>query len=42
LQIYVKNATLLASVKKAVVDFISQNNISYKQNSGGYYLLYGI
>jgi len=42
LQLYQKSATTLSVAMNATITFIKQNNIIYKQGSGGYYLLYGI
>jgi flagellar motor component MotA len=42
LQRYQKNMVLLSQATNATIIFIKQNNIVYKQGSGGYYLLYGI
>lgn len=42
LQLYQKSATTLSLAMNATITFIKQNNIIYKQGSGGYYLLYGI
>jgi len=41
-QAYQNRAILLSQAVNATVMFIKQNNIIYKQGSGGYYLLYGI
>jgi len=42
LQLYQASTTTLSQAVNATVAFIKQNNITYKQGSGGYYLLYGI
>lgn len=42
MQTYQQSAILFAQVIGAINEYIKQNNIVYKQNSGGYYLLYGI
>lgn len=42
LQLYESSAATLSQAMNAVIVFIKQNNIVYKQGSGGYYLLYGI
>lgn len=42
LRIYQEGGTLFTSAIQASSKFITQNNILYKQGSGGYYLLYGI
>jgi hypothetical protein len=42
MQLYTDGVTIFTQAIKATVVFISQNNIVYKQDSGGYYLLYGI
>ncbi|MEK7634898.1 MAG: hypothetical protein AAB446_00455 [Patescibacteria group bacterium] len=42
LQLYQTGLTTLTQATSAVITFIKQNNIIYKQGSGGYYLLYEI
>lgn len=42
LQLYNEGGSLFLQASGATVNFIKQNNIIYKQGSGGYYLLYGI
>jgi hypothetical protein len=41
-QLYGEGATIFTQSIRATNSFIIKNNIVYKQNSGGYYLLYGI
>lgn len=41
-QVYQQNLLTLSRALEATTTFIKQNNIAYKQGSGGYYLLYGI
>jgi hypothetical protein len=42
IQLYKEGATIFTEAKQATNVFIINNNIIYKQSSGGYYLLYGI
>jgi hypothetical protein len=42
LQLYQKSMTTLSQAINATATFIKQNNIVYKQGSGGYYLMYGL
>jgi len=42
LQLYQNSTITLSQAVNATVTFIKQNNIVYKQGSGGYYLFYGI
>lgn len=42
IQLYGQGATTFGQAVSAAVTFINQNNIIYKQGSGGYYLLYRI
>lgn len=42
IQQYQNSAVTFVQAVRAVNDFITQNNIVYKQGSGGYYLFYGI
>jgi hypothetical protein len=42
LQLYQKNTSSFALATKAIISFIKQKNLVYKQGSGGYYLLYEI
>lgn len=42
LQAYKENASVFVSAIQAVNQYISKNNIVYKQGSGGYYLSHGI
>ena len=42
LQLYQNSSNTFTQALKATQGFIKQNNIAYKQGSGGYYLLYGL
>ena len=42
LQTYQESASTYVSAHKSIIDFLTQNKISYKQGSGGYYLMHGI
>lgn len=42
IQLYQKGMTAFTQAMRATVIFINQNGVIYKQDSGGYYLLYGI
>lgn len=42
MQTYQESGIIFAEAMKAIVGYITANKISYKQGSGGYYLLYGI
>lgn len=42
IQKYQENTVIFSEVMKAIIKHIITNKISYKQGSGGYYLLYGI
>ncbi len=42
LQLYQSSINTLSQATSATISFIKQNNIIYKQDSGGYYLLYEI
>jgi hypothetical protein len=42
LQSYQNSVMTLSQAVNATITFIKQNNIIYKQGSGGYYLIYGI
>jgi hypothetical protein len=41
-QSYQNNITTFTQAMQAIILFLKQNNVVYKQGSGGYYLLYGI
>jgi hypothetical protein len=42
LKTYGKSVNMFTQVMQAIYGFIAQNNVVYKQGSGGYYLLHGI
>jgi len=42
LQLYQESAMMTIRALAATIDFLKQNNIVYKQDSGGYYLFYGL
>lgn len=42
LQTYQESSSTYVSAHKSIIDFLTQNKISYKQGSGGYYLMHGI
>ncbi|OHB14892.1 MAG: hypothetical protein A2431_02905 [Candidatus Zambryskibacteria bacterium RIFOXYC1_FULL_39_10] len=42
MELYQEGSTIFIQAKQATNIFIIQNNIVYKQGTGGYYLLYGI
>ncbi len=42
MQLYQESGNMFAQSREATILFIKQNNIIYKQGSGGYYLLYGL
>jgi hypothetical protein len=42
MKIYQESASLFIQAVKATSQYITNNNVSYKQDSGGYYLIHGI